>query len=119
MLRAARSVLWIEVVELAARDDLDNRKGKGILVAQHRHGNFHTLDELLDNHQAVDLEHLLDSVGDSLRTFDNVDAESTTLSRGLHNTAAIHHCGDFRTVVGISLMQVQERSRGNTRALIE
>ena len=65
MLGSAESVLRLEIVELVLRDNLDDGKRLGLLVADNRNGQFGALDVGFHQQLVIGFEYL----GDSLLEF--------------------------------------------------
>ena len=119
MLRPAGGVLGIEVVELASGHDFNDRQREGLVVAEHRDGQFGSFDELLHYHAVINFEDLFHGICDGVGPFDDIDAEGAALGGRFYHTGAAHDCCQLLGRIGLTFLHVLEGSGGNAGAVVE
>ena len=71
MLRSARCILRLEIIELVGGNDLDNGKSLWVVITQNSSGNFSAPHVTFDKQLLVDLKNLLDSLDNTGLVLDN------------------------------------------------
>ena len=87
MLRSARLVFCLVIIEVVYWNDLDNRKSSRIIVADYCHGQFFSFYIALDQYLVIKLANFLNRL---LKCFSLIDYE---------NTQSASLCGRFHHAV--------------------